>query len=177
MKTLDYLAIALLPLLAGCSGLPSLSTGSIFGGAKPEAAAAPVSATGDPTSRAFQVGTVAARAKKCGYNFDADKLKATFLAAEIGQGAADADVPRMTQIYDVAFNGVTKAVAADPQYCTEQKTASIKADLNRHLAGDFTPSAVKKAPVDEGLFSGWGSDDGGKDNGPLHTLPDDNSKI
>jgi hypothetical protein len=177
MKTRGYFAIAMLPLVAGCSGMPALSTGSIFGSSKPDVQVTPATTNGDPTSRAFQVGTVAARAKKCGYNFDTDKLKASFLASEMGNGAVDADVTRMTQIYDVAYNGVTKAIAADPQYCTEQKTASIKTDLSRHLAGDFTPSVVKKAPTDEGLFSGWGSDSDGKDNGPLHTLPDDNSKI
>ncbi len=178
MRATGLVVLAALPMIAGCGGMPSLSTGSIFGGSKPEAAAqvVPAAATGDPTSRAFQVGTVAARAKKCGYNFDPEKLKASFLASEIGGGATDADLPRITQIYDVAYNGVTKAISADPHYCSEIKTATIKADLSRHLAGDFTPS-IKKAPTDDGgLFSGWGSD--APDKGPLQkTLPQDNSDI
>ena len=71
MRAPGVLILFAVPVIAGCSGMPSLSTGSIFGGSKPEAAitAAPAAVTGDPTSRAFQVGTVAARAKKCGYNY------------------------------------------------------------------------------------------------------------
>jgi hypothetical protein len=179
MRATGLVVLVALPFVTGCSGMPSLSTGSIFGGSKPEAAAlaTPAAVTGDPTSRAFQVGTVAARAKKCGYNFDTEKLKASFLASEIGGGATDADMPRITQIYDVAYNGVTKAIAADPQYCSETKTNTIKADLARHLAGDFTPSVVKKPVEDGGLFSGWGSGSDTPDKGPMQTLPQDNSKI
>ena len=33
---------------------------------------------GDPTSRAFQVGSTSARAVKCGYNFDPNKLRAIY---------------------------------------------------------------------------------------------------
>jgi hypothetical protein len=64
------------------------------------------------------------------------------------------DVAKIEKIYDVSFNAVAKAVAAEGEYCTDAKTRTIKADLGRHLAGDYTPSAPPPQQ-DEGLFS-WG---------------------
>ncbi len=174
------LCMFLLSLLAGgCSGLGGLSTGSIFGGDDKKPATAATSQptapyTGDPTSRALQVGSTSARAIKCGYNFDPAKLKASFIASEIGQGLSTADVPRVQKIYDVAYNGVTKAAAENPRYCTEKRTKEIKTDLNRHLAGDFTPKPPKKVAQDGGLFSGWGKSSK-KSEGVKIKLPGDYS--
>ena len=164
-------------VLAGCSAGSGLSTGSIFGGGTPAAKTAEVSPpVSDPTSRAFQVGTVSARAKKCGYNFDPQKLRAAFLASEIGAGASSTDVPRIEQIYDVSYNGVLKATAEDPKYCNEERTRDIKVDLNRHLAGDYTPTPPKKVVADtSGLFSGWG-DTSSSDKGMEIHHPMDNSR-
>lgn len=137
--------------LAGCGGSGSelLSTGSLLGESKP---AAPVN---DGPARAFQVGTVSARAIKCGFNFDPGKLKTNYLTYERQQPGVP-DLVKIEKIYDVSFNAVAKAVAAEGEYCTDAKTRTIKADLGRHLAGDYTPSAPV-AQQDEGLFSGWGS--------------------
>ena len=150
----------------GCSGSSGLSTGSLFGGgsAAPAApaAAAVANPAGDPTSRAFQVGSTSARAVKCGYNFDPNKLRANFIANEAA-GVNAADIPRVEKVYDTAFNGVAKAVASQPDYCSPAKTADIKANLTRHLAGDFTPAVVKKEPEPAGWFSDWG---GAQDKGP-----------
>lgn len=157
------IALAASLALAGCSGA-GLSTGSIFGGSKTAAAAvepaAPVN--GDPNTRALQVGATSARALKCGYNFDPVKLKTSFLAYEMGQGADTAGLSRIEQIYDIAYNGVTKASATDPKYCSGEKTAEIKAALTRHLAGDYAPAARKRVePQDDGgIFSGWGGGGG-----------------
>ena len=70
--------------------------------------------------RAFQVGTVSARAVKCGFNFDPAKLKTTYLAYERQQPGAQTS-PRSRRIYDVSFNGVAKAVAAETDYCTRRQ--------------------------------------------------------
>lgn len=152
------LALASL-LLAGCSGSSGLTTGSLFGASSAPAKAPPPQVKNDPTSRAFQVGTVSARAVKCGYNFDPARLKSSFLAAESAQGTPIAELANVERTYDVAYNGVTKAVAGQPQYCSERKTAEIKQDLTRHLAGDYAPSPPRAAPPeDEGLFGFGGSD-------------------
>lgn len=163
-------------LLAGCSGNSSLTTGSLFGdSAKPAVAAAPAPPPNEPTTRAFQVGTVSARAVKCGFNFDPAKLKANYLASEAKLGATPADMAKIEKIFGIAFNGVAKAVADTSEYCTEAKTKVVKADLTRHLAGDYSPSAQKPAPVeDDGLFS-FGSQ--GNGDGYSATLPTDNSGI
>lgn len=136
--------------LAGCGGSGSelLSTGSLLGESKP---AAPVN---DGTARAFQVGTVSARAIKCGFNFDPAKLKANYLTYERQQPGVP-DLVKIEKVYDVSFNAVAKAVAAEGEYCTDAKTRTIKVDLGRHLAGDYTPSAPPPQQ-DDGLFSGWG---------------------
>jgi hypothetical protein len=136
--------------LAGCSsGSSGLTTGALLGESKP---AAPVN---DAPARAFQVGTASARAVKCGFNFDPAKLKTTYLAYEKQQPGGQ-DTSKVERIYDVSFNGVAKAVAAEGDYCSPTKTTSIKSALTRHLAGDYTPDPPKKVEEDEGLFSGWG---------------------
>lgn len=156
--------------LAACSEGSSLSTSSIFGGdSTPAAPPAPVNT---PAARALQVGGTAARANKCGYNFDASKLRANFLAAEAAQ-APGTDQTTVQKTYDTAYSGVSKAAASKPDYCSDAKTRDIKADLTRHLAGDYAPSPPK--PVveeDGGLFSGWG---GGSSKEYKQTLPTDNS--
>ena len=145
------LALVAAAALVGCGANTSaITTGALLGEDKP---AAPVN---DPAARAFQVGTVSARAVKCGFNFDPAKLKATYLAYESQQPGAT-DRAKVERIYDVSFNGVAKAVVGETEYCTDAKTKVIKADLTRHLAGDYTPSAPPKVAQEEGLFSGWGS--------------------
>jgi hypothetical protein len=156
--------------LSGCSGASGVTTGSLFGGEQKPAETAPVN---DPPMRAFQVGTVSARAIKCGFNFDPAKLKNSYLTYERTMGATD--LAKIEKIYDVSFNGVAKAVAAESDYCSPEKTKTIKADLARHLAGDYTPRPPEKQPEEEGLFSGWGS--GSTGPGMKVTLPTDNSNI
>lgn len=161
--------------LSACSNspLPSLSTGSLFGGS-PAPATPPPALVVTPTSRAFQVGTTSARAIKCGFNFDPVKLKTQYLASETLPNPGD--IPQIEKIYDVAFNGVSKAVATQGEsYCSEAKLASVKSDLTRHLAGDYTPPPPKPmAEEDGGLFGGGGSS--GPDKGPIARHPMDNSQ-
>lgn len=169
MKTAAFVLSATALLLAGCSGSSGLSTSSIFGGSKPDPAMAQAAPgqPSDPTARAFQVGTVSARALKCGYNFDAAKLRTSFLAAESAQLPNPADLQRIEKVYDVAFNGVTKAVAGQSDYCNDTRTKEIKADLTRHLAGDYQPNTVKKvAAKQDGFFGGLFEGDGVKESGP-----------
>jgi hypothetical protein len=156
--------------LGGCgANIPNLTTGSLFGGS----AAAPVAApqvSNDPTSRAIQVGTTSARAQKCGFNFDAVKLRTQFLATESASVANPADAAKLGQVYDIAFNGVSKAVVAQSEdYCTPHKTATIKEALNRHLTGDYTPSAPEPVADEGGLFGDLGTTDssGYHDSNPM----------
>jgi hypothetical protein len=175
-----FLAVCCLAL-AACSSGGGISTASILAGgsnadAAPAVAPPPVN---DPTSRAFNVGMVTARAVKCGYNFDPAKLKSNYLASEAALGASGDAMAKIEKVYTVGYNGVTKAATGDPNYCSDQKTKQIKDDLTKLLAGDYTPPsrpAPKAAEDDGGLFSGWGSS-GGSDSGSKTRLPTDNSDI
>lgn len=150
--------------LAGCSSspLPSLSTGSLFG-SKPDAqAAAPAKPVvkNDPTARTLQVSRIAARAQRCGFNFDSAKLKGSFLAAEGAQGGTDVtELAKLDKVYTGTFNGTLKAVTADEAYCSDARTKFIKAELARHLGGDYAPGEAFNDPNaadDGGIFSGSG---------------------
>lgn len=166
MKAAGWMLAIGAAALAGCSaGSSSLTTGALLGDSKPAAPA------NDPPARAFQVGTASARAVKCGFNFDPAKLKTNYLTFEKQQPGGQ-DTSKVERIYDVSFNGVAKAVAAEGDYCSEAKTAQIKSDLTRHLAGDYTPTPPK-VEQEEGLLSGWG---GGSSAPEMKTrLPTDNS--
>lgn len=163
-----FLALALCISLSGCgASLPGMSTGALIGGAK-----APAAPANDPTSRAVQVGATAARAQKCGFNFDAVKLRTQFLASETMASANSADADRLGQVYDVAYRGISKAVAEEgDNYCSKHKTERIKTALNRHLTGDYAPEPPEPVAEDDGLFSGFGSSDGTstyKDSNPMN---------
>lgn len=168
-RTLPVLMLA--AGLAGCSGSGGgVSTASILGGdtapTPATAAVAPAVPASTSTDRAFQVGSVSARAAKCGYNFDAAQLRAAYLAHETGRGASNDEIAKLQQIYDVAHNGVAKATATEADYCTDRRTNEIKADLGRLLAGDFEPPKKQVAQKqEEGLFSGW-FDGGSGSSGP-----------
>lgn len=172
MKAAGILLALVAAALTGCSAAPSLTTGSILGG--PEKPATPAAPTNDPTMRAFQVGTVSAKAIKCGFNFDPAKLKTNFLGYERTM-TPGGDLAKVERIYDISFNGVVKAVAGDDDFCSVEKTKAIKADLSRHLAGDYTPSArpVKQEDDDGGVFGNlFAGDNSGKEY--TQRLPTDN---
>ncbi|WP_157066755.1 hypothetical protein [Hyphomicrobium sulfonivorans] len=139
-------ALLIATALGGCSGSSGLSTSSLLGG--DDKPAAPVN---DAPARAFQVGTVSARAVKCGFHFDPGKLKVTYLDYE--RNIPGQDMAKIERVYDVSYNGVAKAVAGEGEYCTDGKTRQIKADLSRHLVGDYTPRPQVKEKEDDGLFS------------------------
>ena len=160
--------------LSACSSSSGMVPTTLFGGSTPPPPATASIPTADPTTRAFGVAAVSARAKKCGYNFNPQTLKADYLASETS--VTPADLPRIEKIYDTAFNGVTKAIADQSDYCTSDRTKEIKSTLNRHLAGDFTVIAPKTASVaDEGLLSGLWGGGGSSSEGMKVTLPTDNS--
>ncbi|MBS0250416.1 MAG: hypothetical protein JSR78_05060 [Proteobacteria bacterium] len=158
MRNAKLILIALATFaLGGCgASLPQLpTTGSLLGGSN---SAKENRDPNDPVARAMGVAATSARALKCGYNFDPGKLKSQYLAYETAAAPTLGD--KLSSVYDTAFNGVTKAIAAKEQeedYCTPDRTGRIKEALNRNLAGDYSPPP-SEAPEDSGgIFSGWGS--------------------
>lgn len=146
-------------LLAGCgngSGPQSnLSTASILGEA-PAAASGerPGITRDDPMARPVQVAWTSARAQKCGFNFDPTKLRNNYLAAEQGGGADAARMANVTRSYDMTVDKIKATIGNADAYCTDRTAAAIKADLTRHLAGNFEPNFPEEKKGS--AFGAWG---------------------
>jgi hypothetical protein len=148
------LVLAATALYAGCSSSPS----SFLAGPEPAAADAPAKvANEDPAARPIAVAWTSARAQRCGFYFDPGKLKASYLAYEAKQSGPDL-AAKAAKSYDTTFKTIHDRVASDPDYCSDRKSAEIKADLTRHLAGDFRPNFPKPKVVEScWLYCGDGS--------------------
>jgi hypothetical protein len=127
--------------LAGCSG-GGLLTGST---AAADAPAEKV-ASDEASARPMAVAWTSARAQRCGFFFDPAKLRASYLAYEARQSSPD-QLGKTEQVYDQTYKTIRAQVAANPEYCSDSKSAEIKKDLTRHLAGDFTPNLPKPKVV------------------------------
>lgn len=136
------LALGIALGLTACSG-GGLTTGSLLSGMK--AAEKPAAPVNDPASRAMHAAATSARATKCGYNFDASRLREAFIAAEARQGLAGAELAKAQSTYDFTHGQIAKRIAADQDYCNEARTAEVKLALTKVLAGDFTPPQSKQA--------------------------------
>jgi hypothetical protein len=154
MKNTKVILAAIVTVsLGGCgASLPKLpTTGSLLGGSS---TAKENLNPNDPLARAMGVAATSARALKCGYNFDPAKLKGQYLSYESAANPAGGE--KLSQVYDTAFAGVTKAIASQQEeYCTPDRTSRIKTALNRNLGGDYTPPPSEAPTDDGGLFSGW----------------------
>jgi hypothetical protein len=120
--------------LAGCSGASGILTGSTAAADEPGSLS-----NEDPTARPIAVAWTSARAQRCGFYFDPTKLRASYLAFEAKKSAPD-QLAKAEKTYDSTFKTIRERVAADPEYCSDKKSADIKKDLTRHLAGDFAPN-------------------------------------
>ena len=147
------LLLAATAIGAGCSGgATNLITGSTASATEAPGAVPPES----PLARPTAVAWTSARAEKCGFYFDSAKLRANYLAYEAKQSTPD-QLGKAQQAYDSTFKVIGQRVAADPDYCSDRKSADIKAELTRHLAGDFTAKPVAVAKKEENCgWLGWG---------------------
>lgn len=135
--TLAIAAALFAALLSGCGSVERV-TGKIS--SNPEMEARNVAAE-DPLARPTQVGWTSARASHCGFIFDPNQLRANYLASEARAGKTQAEIAKLERAYDYTRESVTKTIQDDLSYCTTERTAAIRRDLNRYLAGDYTPSA------------------------------------
>jgi len=145
------LLLAAAGLQAGCgnsaSGLTTASLTPEGGGINSD----------DPMARPVAVAWTSARAKRCGFFFDGPKLRTSYLAWEKSQGAAGEQLTKIERSYDTTYQGTWDRVAADAGYCTDKKGSEIKADLQRHLAGDYKANLPKAKVVESCGFFGCGS--------------------
>jgi hypothetical protein len=98
-------------------------------------------ASNDPMARPTQVAWTSARASHCGFIFDPARLKANYLAAEMQAGNPPEQMEKIERAYDYTLQSVTDIIKDDLRYCSPERTAAIRVDLNRYLGGDYTPSA------------------------------------
>ena len=155
-STTQITVAVLIAGLGGCaSGSTGLTTGSL-GGAKPVAGALAVQPQVTTSDRVARAGTRAAEAVKCGYNIDPVKLRSGYLAYEGNQGASVDEIAKVSKTYDATVRVTLAQIKTSEDYCTSSRTAEIKADLSRHLAGDFSvPVKVVAAAQQDGGVFGW----------------------
>ncbi len=108
----------------------------------------------DPMARPVAVAWTAARAKRCAFYFDPAKLRTTYLSYEGRQGAGGEQYAKIEKAYDTTYRVTLEKTVGDPDYCSERKGGEIKADLERYLAGDYTPNLPKAKPIASCGF--WG---------------------
>jgi hypothetical protein len=130
-------AAALCIMFSGCGGVEKV-TGKIS--SDPEKDARNV-APDDPLARPMQVGWTSARASHCGFIFDPNQLRANYLAAEAQSGRTPDEMAKIARAYDYTRDSVAKSIRDNLAYCTPERVAAIRKDLNRYLAGDYTPAA------------------------------------
>jgi hypothetical protein len=131
--------------IAACSG-GGLTTASLLqgGGGTASSAAPGAPAPEDPMARTLQVASTSARAVKCGFYFDPQRLRTNFLAAEAQRLPPD-QYQKAEKGYDFTRQKVTETLGDADAYCTDARAGTIKADLQRHLAGDYTATVKVQA--------------------------------
>jgi hypothetical protein len=167
-KVFKHAALATILLaaatLAGCGGNSFLTTGSNGDGTgvtklkavMPEDA--PPGITNEsPMARPASVAYYTARAKRCGFFFDPVKTRATYMSYESRQ--AGQELAKVEKVYDDSYRLVLARVTSDESYCTEARSADIRAGLARVLANDYAPNLPKpKMVADCGPFGCGNSD-------------------
>ena len=96
-------------------------------------------ASSDPLARPIQVGWTSARAAHCGFIFDPDQLRSNYLASEAG--ATPEQMQKIVRAYDYTRESTLATIKDNLGYCNKERTAAIRSDLNRYLAGDYAPAA------------------------------------
>lgn len=125
-------------------------------------------------ARPVGVAWTSARAKRCGFYFDPAKLKTNYLTYEQRQGATGEQYAKLEKTYDSTYRATSEKVSLDSDYCTERKSAEIKADLERHLAGDYTPNLPKPKNIASCGF--WGCKSSSDEKFNEKKFWEDNSK-
>jgi hypothetical protein len=128
----------LVPALAACG-----TVDSIRGKTSASTSQAPNLSPQDPTSRAIQIAWTSARASYCGFIFDPNQLKANYLASEARAGKTPDEIAKLEHAYDYAHDSVTAQIKDDLTYCNNNRTATIRRDLTRYLAGDYTSRSTR----------------------------------
>jgi hypothetical protein len=128
----------LLAMLSGCGTVDRLRGSKEGATSEAEARNIPPE---DPLARPIQVGWTSARASHCGFVFNPDQLRADFLASEQRAGIPPEQMDKIAKAYDYTRQSVLQTIKNNPSYCNKERTAAIRRDLNRYLAGDYSATA------------------------------------
>jgi len=139
-KTAGIATALLGSMLLGCSTVSS-TVDSIRGPKAQSDTEVGNMAPEDPLALPVQVGWTSARASYCGFVFNPDQLRADFLASEQRLGTPPDQMQKVERAYDYTRQSVLDKIKDDPNYCNKERTAAIRADLNRYLVGDFSAAA------------------------------------
>jgi hypothetical protein len=143
IKLCAVVALAgLVAMISGCSTVGS-TVNRLRGpkeGATSEAEARNIPPE-DPLARPIQIGWTSARASHCGFVFNPDQLRADFLASEQRAGMPPEQMQKIEKAYDYTRQSVLGSIKDNPSYCNKERTAAIRRDLNRYLAGDYSATA------------------------------------
>ena len=134
------LAVAAALILAALSACSTVDLVRNKDGATTESEARNVTPE-DPLARPIQVGWTSARASHCGFVFNPDQLRSDFMASEVRAGATPEQMQKIERAYDYTRESVLGRIKDDLNYCNRERTAAIRRDLNRYLAGDYSPTA------------------------------------
>ena len=148
--TLGACSNANAPKLPAIPGFSGNSTASKSG------ADLPTQQSDADTARAVQVGWTSARARKCNFYFDDAKLKSAFLGYETKLNPDPVKLQKISQTYDYTRDTISQRIAAGEDFCDPQKIEQIRNDLNRHLAGDFTPTPQAEVKKEAEILYGIG---------------------
>jgi hypothetical protein len=135
-----YVAVAVAAALFALSACSTIDQVRGKDGASSEKEARDV-ASNDPLARPIQVGWTSARATHCGFIFDPDQLRSNYLASEAQAGATPEQMQKIVRAYDYTRESTLASIKDNLGYCNKERTAAIRSDLNRYLAGDYAPSA------------------------------------
>ena len=136
----SYAAVAVAAALLALSACSTIDQVRGKEGASSEKEARNI-ASNDPLARPIQVGWTSARATQCGFIFDPAQLRASYMASEAQAGATPEQMQKIERAYDYTRESVLAAIGDNLNYCNKERTAAIRRDLNRYLAGDYTPTA------------------------------------
>ena len=135
-----YAALAVAAALLALSACSTIDQVRSKDGASSEKEARDV-ASNDPLARPIQVGWTSARATHCGFIFDPDQIRSNYLASEAQAGATPEQMQKIVRAYDYTRESTLASIKDNLGYCNKERTAAIRSDLNRYLAGDYAPSA------------------------------------
>ena len=79
---------------------------------------------------------------------DRNKLRADYLAFEASQGAPPETIQRIEKMYDTTYEAFYARIRGIENYCSKARIEEIRPEINRHLAGDYSPSARKPPKPD-----------------------------